>query len=155
MEKMAAVLPYLPSAQFAFIGTSIGLFFGGAVYGAKSFLKSEDLSTNLTKSLQSKPVSRIAWKALGYGTALAVASFSASVLFYCAVTGTSSAHQFGRNMKTIFRFTEYPGGYTEEKEKRLRQQQEREMQRQIDGLIETEGKSVSATPASRTTEPTA
>ena len=86
IEKMVPVLPYLPSAQFAFIGTSI--FFGGAVYGAKSFLKSEDISTNLTKSLQSKPVSRIAWKALGYGTALAVTSFSAAVLFYCTVTGT-------------------------------------------------------------------
>ena len=121
--------------------TYIGLFLGGAVYGAKSFLRGEDLSTDLTKSLQSKPVSRIAWKALGYGTALAVTSFSAAVLFYCTVTGVSSAQQFGRNMKAVFRFTEYPGGYTEEKEKKLRLIQEREMQKEIDGMFGVETKS--------------
>ena len=132
---MATIIPYFPSSQVMYIGMSFTLFFGGAIYGAKNFLKGEELSTDLRQTLKSKPVSMLAVKALTYGTGLCLGSVGLSVLFYCAATGTHSPQQFGKNMKELLRFTEYPDGYTESKEKKLREIQEKESVEHWEGII--------------------
>ena len=90
---------FLPSSEVLYFTTAGTVFFGGAVFGAKQFLKYEDKSTNLRQTIQnSRQPAQLAFRALMYGTALSIGTFGLGIMCYCGVTGIRNANDLGRHM---------------------------------------------------------